>query len=249
MEQLQIDAIVRRAETPSAIRLGGMIPAIMYGRDQEPVELQVDYRHLEKALSRGARSRVINLVVGTAGDSYPVMLKEVQYDPRRGSIIHADFHKISLKEKVRTHVPVLVVGGEEVDKRGGIIQHQLREIEVECLPTSIPLRFVVDVSALEIGHHISIGEVEFPEGVEPVDEPDTVVVTIVAPRHVEEEEVAAPAVEAAVPAAGEKAPEKAPDKAVEKAPAKAVEKAPAKAVEKAPAKAVEKAPAKAPTKE
>ena len=227
MEQLQIEAMPRKAATPAAIRRSGMIPAIMYGRNQEPVELQLDYRHFEKALGRGARSRVINLLVGTAGDgdSHPVMLKEVQYDPRKGNIIHADFHKISLKEKVRTHVPVLVTGGEEVEKRGGIIQHQLREIEVECMPTNIPSRFVADVSALEIGHHINISQIEFPEGVEPVEEPDTIVVTIVAPRRIEEEEVAAPAAEeAAAPATGEKAPgaapEKAPEKGTEKAPTK-----------------------------
>ncbi|MDP2856836.1 MAG: 50S ribosomal protein L25 [Bacillota bacterium] len=220
MEQLQIEAVVREPATPSAIRRSGMIPAIMYGRDLEPVELQVDYRQFEKALGHGARSRVINLLVGAAGDSYPVMLKEVQYDPRKGHIIHADFHKISLKEKVHTRVPVLVVGGDEVEKRGGIVQHQLREIEVECLPTNIPARFTANISTLEIGHHISISDIQFPEGVKPVDEPDVVVVTIVAPRRVEEEEVAAPAEEAAAPAAGEKAPEKAPEKGSEKAPTK-----------------------------
>jgi large subunit ribosomal protein L25 len=193
-----------------------MIPAIMYGRDLEPVELQLDYRQFEKALSRGARSRVINLLVGTSGDSYPVMLKEVQYDPRKGGIIHADFHKISLKEKVRTRVPVHVVGADEVEKRGGIVQHQLREIEVECLPANIPARFTADISALEIGHHISIGDIAFPEGVEAMEEPDTVVVTIVAPRRAEEEEVAAPTEEAQAPGAGEKAP----DKAGEKTPTK-----------------------------
>ncbi len=222
MEQLQIEAMPRKAATPAAVRRSGMIPAIMYGKNQEPVELQVDYRNFEKALGRGARSRVINLLVGASADSYPVMLKEVQYDPRKGSIIHADFHKISLKEKVHTRVPVLVTGGEEVEKRGGIIQHQLREIEVECLPTDIPSRFMADVSSLEIGHHINIGQIEFPAGVEPVDEPDTIVVTIVAPRRIEEEEVAAPAAEeAAAPAAGERVPGAAPEKAGEKAPEKA----------------------------
>jgi large subunit ribosomal protein L25 len=217
METLQLEAAVRGDDmTPAAIRRRGMIPAVIYGRGMSPVSLRVEYRSFEKVLSLGGRNLIINLTtVGPSGqETQPVMVKEVQVSPRRGNMIHVDFHRISLKEKVHAAVPIALVGEEEVEKRGGIIQHQERQVTVECLPTDIPGRVHVDVSSLEIGDHVTIGDLKFPANVVPIQDKDIVVVAIVAPRRIEEEEAKpAETEERAEPEVVGKKPEKQEEKA------------------------------------
>ena len=198
MELLQLGASPRSKETtPAKIRRSGMIPAIVYGKDIKPVSIKVPYRDFEKVLMKGARHHIVNLSVEEPQGitTYPVMVKEIQMDAVKGKMIHVDFHKVSLLEKIHAMVPVVLTGAEDVEKRGGIIQHQEREVEVNCLPTEIPDRVVLDVSGMNIGDHITIGDLKLPSGVEAVEDPDTIVITIVAPRRAEEEEK--PAAEAA----------------------------------------------------
>lgn len=111
----------------------------------------------------------------------------MQVHPISGNLLHVDFHRISLKDKVHAFVPVVVIGEEAVEARGGIIQHQIRQVEVECLPTDIPERVTVDISTLNVGDHINVSDLKFPANVTPLEDGDAVVLTIVAPRHAEEE--------------------------------------------------------------
>jgi large subunit ribosomal protein L25 len=190
MEQIKIEAEARgKKPTPSMLRRSGMIPAILYGRQVAPVSLQVSEKEFDRALQQGARHGVIELSVVQGDDIHtePVMLKEIQVDPLRGVVTHVDFHRISMEEKIRATVPVVLSGTDEVEDRGGIIQHQLREFEVECLPTDIPQRIIVDISSLGIGDNVSIKDVEFPTDVVPLQSPESIVLTIVAPRRIEEE--------------------------------------------------------------
>ena len=190
MEQIKIEAEARgKKPTPSMLRRSGMIPAILYGRQVAPVSLQVSEKEFDRALQQGARHGVIELSVVQGDDIHtePVMLKEIQVDPLRGVVTHVDFHRISMEEKIRATVPVVLSGTDEVEDRGGIIQHQLREFEVECLPTDIPQRIIVDISSLGIGDNVSIKDVEFPTDVVALQSPESIVLTIVAPRRIEEE--------------------------------------------------------------
>jgi large subunit ribosomal protein L25 len=192
MEQLQLGATPREtAGKVSSIRRSGMIPAVVYGKDFAPISVKVVSREFEKALMKGARHHIVNLTVsGAEGEnSYPVMVKAMQMDAVKGEVIHIDFHKISLLDKITATVPVVVVGSDDVEKRGGIVQHQMRQVEVECLPTDIPDRLTLDITGFNVGDHIAIKDLKLPAAVEAVDDDESIVITIVAPRHAEEEEV------------------------------------------------------------
>jgi large subunit ribosomal protein L25 len=148
--------------------------------------IKVETKDLEQLLNRGARRGVIELEV--EGDDHVVMVREVQRHPVKRNVLHIDFLKVSMSEKIQTSVPVNVIGEERVVIEGGILQYLMREIAVECLPNAIPDHITVDVSELFIGDNITLGDIESPEGVDIVGDPADIVVTIVTPKEEEEEE-------------------------------------------------------------
>ncbi|MCL6451548.1 MAG: 50S ribosomal protein L25 [Acetobacteraceae bacterium] len=216
MPEREIVAEVRGTGKSEARRLRreGYVPAVLYGHGVPGVALKVDQKELARVVqSAGGRSVLVRLQVkGEGGPSRTVMLKELQRHPIRGSLVHCDFYQVSLTERVHVPVPVVLVGEEEAKKAGGMVQHQMREVMVECLPTDIPERFTVDVSALGVGHHVSVSQLEVPPGVRLLSPGDEVVVTVLAPKAEEvpeapaREEAAAPA--GAPPAEGEAAVQK-----------------------------------------
>jgi large subunit ribosomal protein L25 len=127
-----------------------------------------------------------------------VLVREVQRDIFRRQPIHVDFYAISLTERLETHVPVVLKGAAKGLSEGGVVEHVLRDILVECLPTQIPEQLELDITELVVGHSLHASDLTMPEGVTLLTAPEDVVVTVVAPR-IHEEEVA-PA--AAVPAEG-----------------------------------------------
>jgi len=117
-----------------------------------------------------------------------VLIKEVQRDPITNAPLHADFFALDMTHTIDVEVPIHVTGtAVGVSLMGGILDHVLREIEVECLPGSIPDEIVVDVSALEIGDSIHIRDLVLPAGVELRSDPDLSVVSVVAPKAIEDE--------------------------------------------------------------
>jgi large subunit ribosomal protein L25 len=189
------------------LRQRGLVPGIVYGRGVEPTPVAVDARALRGVLRTHAGMNVlIDLAISdgtTAGRT--VMVKDVQRDIfRKDTILHVDFHTINLAEKIEAHVPLVLKGTPRgVADEGGILEVQLREVRVECLPTQIPEHIEVDVSALGVGDSLHVRDVALPAGVTMISEPEQAVVTVVAPK----EEVAATAAapEAAAPAEGEAA--------------------------------------------
>jgi large subunit ribosomal protein L25 len=114
--------------------------------------------------------------------SHPCLIKDIQYDPVKGDIVHIDFHEISLTKAIKVNVPVAAKGEPlGVKQEGGSLEHILWEIEVECLPTAIPKHFEVDVSALKIGDSIHIKDITFPAEVKVLNDPDAVVLSVAAP--------------------------------------------------------------------
>jgi len=190
-----MEAINLRAETREAgkgparqARRAGFIPAILYSKGKEAIPLKVPAREFSRVLSTGAgRNNLIRLQVGGVKGERMVMIKELQQDPVRGSLLHADLYQVSLKEKIRALVPVAVAGEEVVARAGNIVQHQLREVEVECLPTQLPDHLTVSVAGLRAGEHLSVGDLKAPEGVKILTSPDEIIVAVVAIRRAEEE--------------------------------------------------------------
>lgn len=187
-----------------ADRRSGMIPAVLYGEGVEaPLHLIVDKIPLEKLLAVHGQGSIVTVKVKDQAE-YPAMIKDVQYHPVRGQIIHVDFQGISLTKTMRTVVPIVLEGTPEGIKAGGVLQHQLRELEVECLPQDLPEHVLAKISHLGLAETLFVRDLEVPEKVTVLTDEDEVVVTVLAPRaeaEEEEEEVAeVPTLETEVPA-------------------------------------------------
>lgn len=187
-----------------ADRRAGLIPLVLYGEGvQEPVHLVAERGAIEKLLaSHGEGSRVTLRIEGEA--EHPAMIKEIQYHPVRGNVIHVDFQGISLTKKIRTELPLVLKGTPQGVKEGGVLQHQLREVEVEALPQDLPEHIVADVSGLDIGDVLFVRDLEVPPAVKVLTEGSEVIATVLAPT---KEEEAAPAEASGAPAEGAQAAE------------------------------------------
>ncbi|AZR74560.1 hypothetical protein BBF96_14890 [Anoxybacter fermentans] len=185
MERLTLKADIREGKGKGAarrLRAEGRIPAILYGKDREPVTLAINERDLEQIVGKTA---LIDLNFGD--EKVIAILKEVQRDPIKGFLLHADLQAINLSEKITITVPLHFEGTPVGVKEGGVLQTMVREVELECLPTEMPDYLAVDISDLEIGESLTIGEIDTPENIEILTPAEEVVVTVVAPEGAEEE--------------------------------------------------------------
>lgn len=170
-------------------RRQGKLPAVLYGKNVDPISLAVERRTFEKIVSRNGTNVLFHMQL--PGGSYTAMVREIQRDPVTDELLHADFEAVSLQDKIRVKVPVVVEGAEVVGKAGGIIQHQLREVEVECLATQVPDALTIDVSHLKVGEFVTVGDLATPPGVHVLEEPGEVVASVVVPKQAQVEEPAA----------------------------------------------------------
>jgi large subunit ribosomal protein L25 len=169
------------------LRRVGRLPAVLYGHGMEPLHLSVDLSQFEHLLTRGAR--VVSLVVN--GTEASALIKDLQYDAYGSGLLHADFQRLVAGQKVEVAVPVEVVGeAVGVRRDGGVLDQVLKEVTVSCLPGLIPDVVRVDVRELAIGDNITVSQVQWPEGVEPLAEGDQRVVSVLPPQLVAEEPVA-----------------------------------------------------------
>jgi large subunit ribosomal protein L25 len=183
------------------LRAAGRIPAVVYGGGLENVGLSLDPVSLDRLLhaSGSGMNTLIDLRYG--GTTVQVLLKDLQRDPVRGGYLHADFYRVNLTETVEVSVPIHLVGeAAGVRLQGGILDHSLRELLIECLPTQIPNSIDVDVQELAVGQVIHVRDLPLPEGVEALLDPDQTVASVVLPAA--EEAAAAAEVEAEVAAEG-----------------------------------------------
>jgi large subunit ribosomal protein L25 len=177
------------------LRRAQRIPAVVYGGEGGPVSAAVNPQELLAALESGENTLInLSLAGGPAPQTSLVILKELQRDPVKGRPLHADFQAISMERKIRVEVP-LVLSGDPigVKDKGGILEHTLRQLSVECLPINIPEKFVVDVSGLDIGNALHVRDVQVAEGIRILDDGARVLASVSAPAA---EEVAAPVEEA-----------------------------------------------------
>lgn len=137
------------------LRRNGMIPATVYGDHKAPVSVAVDSKQIAFILRSEAGHNTIFKLQTKDNETTTVMIKDWQLDPIKGKLVHADFFRVSMTEKTRVSVPVNLIGEPKgVKMGGGILDHPIREIEIECLPTEIPEHIDVDVSGLNLGGHI-----------------------------------------------------------------------------------------------
>jgi large subunit ribosomal protein L25 len=172
-----------------AMRRGGKVPAVIYGRGREPSPLAINGVELGRLLERIVpASTIVELTVD--GTTVKTLIREVQRHPVRPGIVHVDFYEIRAGEKIRLEVPIHCTGiPEGVRNQGGTLDQVIRTVEIEVLPADIPEHVELDVTALTIGKSLHISDLSIPNA-EILMDPSLTVATVVAPRV---EEVVAPA--------------------------------------------------------
>jgi large subunit ribosomal protein L25 len=167
-----------------SLRREGKIPGILYGENGcmpltlEPVEIR------KVLLSESGSNTLLNLQItgGNGQTKRTALLRDYQLDPVTGAILHADLFEVAMDKPIRVRVPIAVTPGIPVGvAEGGVFQHNMRELHVECLPTHIPTKIVLDPSALRINQGIHVKEVPVPPGCRILDDPEMMVVSVVAP--------------------------------------------------------------------
>jgi large subunit ribosomal protein L25 len=172
------------------VRKQGLIPGVIYGVGHEPINLEVNGRQLSTVLAHSSSENILlelEIVDGENKRNSLAMIQEVQHHPLQRRILHVDFHAVSATEKITAEVPIETVGEPVgVKTGGGLLEHILRDLEVECLPGDLPERIQVDVTSLDISQSIHVKDLQLPAGVEAITDGDLTVVAVSAAR-VEEE--------------------------------------------------------------
>ncbi len=196
MEQVKLAGKVRTETGKAEIkrqRLKGITPAIVYRKGEKSMPLFLDSKAMDKALHTSAGENVIiNLKV--EGDEKKkdrtCIIKEIQHNPMTGNVIHVDFNEISLTETIKVSVPLATKGDPiGVKQDGGVLEHLLWEIQVECLPTEIPKKLDVDVANLKVGDALFVKDIIAPNGVKILNDPEVRIIAVEKPAEIKTEEV------------------------------------------------------------
>jgi len=166
------------------IREKGHIPAIIYGKDLGSKAVAIDSVELMKILREKGRNAVLNLEVG--GDNHSVMVHEIQKDPLKDEILHADFHVVNMDTEVDVEVNIQLIGEAQGVKDGGVLQQPLHQIKLRAKPGAIPSSIEVDITHLGVNETIQVKDIPTNGQVEILDEPEEVAVTILPPKQEEE---------------------------------------------------------------
>jgi large subunit ribosomal protein L25 len=195
MKTIALKAWTRDAcgkEISKKMREEGFIPAVVYGKAKKSLIIKVSKKDLLKILGTQAGENVLlDLKIEDAkkeGTQHTAMIKEIQYHPVNAEPLHIDFYKISLKDKIKVKVPIHTKGeAAGVKQDGGILEHILWELEIECLPTQIPEKIDIDVNALKIGDSIFVKDLSMPSAdIKVLSDAEQIVVSCAAPAKEEE---------------------------------------------------------------
>lgn len=178
------------------LRKDGVLPAVLYGPHlKKSLPLEVDMKELRSFLSQSDKAKIITLEITDqkTDKQHNVIIKDSQWDLIKGDLQHLDFYAVTRGETVTTTVPISFVGKSQGEKIGGIVEHLVRELEIECLPKDLPSIIEVDITPLGLGDSLSVGDVKVPSGIKVLTHPQEVVVSVVLPAKeevkVEEEAV------------------------------------------------------------
>ena len=170
------------------LRKNGQIPAIIYG-SHEPEMVQVDGHFFKTKMYPISESTIIDLKSGKK--TWEVLVKDVQYEVLTGEIYHIDFFELTKGKLLKTHVPVHVTGNSPGVREGGLLEHSLHEVEIECLPKDLPDHISVDISELQIGDALHVSEMTLAPGIKILNSPEAVVAQVVNVKKVALDEEAA----------------------------------------------------------
>ncbi len=193
METLALQVGIKKefgSRVARKLRRSGYVPAILYGHKQENLMLQLSKREFVKALDSGAKT--VNLKWDSSGEM--ALIKDVQFDTFGKEILHADFVRVDLSEKISTKVPIELYGTSRGVQEGGILDHAMKEAEIECLAAEIPENIRINIENLVIGKSIHVKDVELPSNVKILGNPDVIVVSVhfaAEEKALSEEELAA----------------------------------------------------------
>lgn len=191
--EAQIKAATREETGKGAarsLRRDGKVPGIVYGHGEESVPVAVDAGELMRLTHTvSIENTIVDLsIAGGDGGPYKVLVREIQRHPFKQEFLHVDFFRVAMDEKIHVDVPVTLTGVPTgVKDRGGVLEHMLRDLEVYCLPGSIPEKVEIDVSHLDIGDSIHVSEIELPD-VEILTDLERSIVAVLAPTVIEEPE-------------------------------------------------------------
>ena len=175
-------------------KVDGMVPAIVYGDEKETINLKLKLNELTKAAENELFYTQV-LLIKTGDEEEKVVLKELQKDPAKGKFLHADFQRVSRKTKLKVVIPVNFINEDEcigVREDGGVVAKAIREIEIMCLAGNIPESIDIDIQNLNLGESMRLTEISLPEGSEIpglTEETDQMVVSVNAPKAVEEDPI------------------------------------------------------------
>jgi large subunit ribosomal protein L25 len=191
-EFIDLTATSRESVGKANRRIGGagLLPAVVYGTGHKAQAIAVDRHTFEMLLHGNITSSLVKLKVDDA-QPVNVIVKSVQHDAVKGHVLHVDFWAIKMDQMITTVVPVHFTGDAPGVRAGGVMTHNVQQIHVESLPTSMPDFLEADVSALEIGDSLHISDLVPVEGVTVLDAPEEIIASVVAPKAEEAEEEAA----------------------------------------------------------
>lgn len=186
MEEAELNAELRK-ETGSVsarrLRSQKKVPAVVYGKGMENIHLAIKVDDVKSLLAGGVKL----IKVRVDGDAYDTILQEVQLEPISGTVLHMDFHKVELTERVSVEVPIEILGEPKCPPTAGVLEKHLDAVMVECIAADVPKSVVVDVREMNVGDVIHVSDLELPKDVKTLDKGDEVVVSIVrtTPEEVE----------------------------------------------------------------
>ena len=193
MATAQLSAMARTATGKGAarsLRRDGRLPAIIYGHAREPLSLSVPEREFGRLLEKfNAENTVIELHID--GAMSRTLIREIQRHPVKRNVLHVDFQELVAGERVVVHIPIVLTGVPDgVKNSGGILSQIMQDLECRVDPLNMPSKIEVDVTELTIGHSLHVSEMTIPEGVEVIDDPESTVAIVAAPKAEEEKPVA-----------------------------------------------------------
>jgi large subunit ribosomal protein L25 len=169
------------------LRKTGWIPCIVYGADFEAIAVKANTNDVVHLLHSLVSEHPL-IKIKLKNKKEDVIIQDIQYHPFRNEILHIDFHKVDMDELITTSVLVEEIGDSIGVSHGGVVDHIMRELEVECLPADIPAVIEVDITNLDVGDTLHVGDLTPPKGVKFLDDPGQAVIAISLPRVVAETE-------------------------------------------------------------
>jgi large subunit ribosomal protein L25 len=200
MDKIELNAAPRKVigKQVKALRRAGLVPANLYGRSVEPVSLQIDTKTLNRVLMQAGQSRLITLNV-QGRDPVQALAREIQREPITGNLYHVDLFAVSMTERIKLDVRIILVGESPAVQRGeGVLVHALNTVQIECLPSDLIDSIRLDISALDkVDAHYAVKDLPVSAGVQILADPDETVVRVTPVREEKVEEVVVPTAEAA----------------------------------------------------